>query len=380
MIQHEWTPAVGTWRSVAGLATLILALFGVPMVANAGEHAVYTTTNAGAGNQVLVFRDGPGVPLQLEDTVSTHGLGTDAGLGSQGAVVLSGNGRWLFVVNAGSNDITTFRVGHEGDLTFASRSPSGGTQPISLTQHEDLVYVLNAGGAGNITGFRARGDGSLEPIPGSTRGLGGSAVGPAQVGFNTNGDILVVTEKAANRIALYQVDAEGAASDPQILVSAGKTPFGFAIDRHDHLLVSEAFGGTVGASAVSSYELEDDSIEVETASSPTHQTAACWVVVTRRGRYAYTTNTGSGTVTGYRVLRDGDLQPLTTDGATGVTGPGSAPTDAALSAGDHVLYVLTANVGGVARFTVHLDGSLTSIGAATGVPVSSVGLAVRSID
>ncbi len=378
MTQQERTSVVRNWRFVARLVTLALA--GFSMAANAAEHAVYTTTNAAAGNTVLVFRDGPGAPLLLEESVSTQGLGTDAGLGSQGAVALSGNGRWLFAVNAGSDDITTFRVGHEGHLTFVGRSLSGGTQPISLTQHEDLVYVLNAGGTGNITGFRVRWDGSLQPIPGSTRGLGGPAVGPAQVGFNTNGDTLVVTEKAANRIALYQVDDDGAPSDPQALASAGKTPFGFAIDRHDHLLVSEAFGGAVGASALSSYELEEDAIEVESASLPTHQTAACWVVVTRRGRYAYTTNTGSGTVTGFRVLLDGDLQPLTTNGATGVTGSGSGPTDAALNAGDDGLYVLTPNVGGIARFTVNTDGSLTAHAGAIGVPLSSVGLAVRSID
>jgi len=380
MMLKEMIPAVLGRLPLAELAAFSLALAAVSISANAAEHAVYTTTNAAGSNKVLVFRDGPGALLQLDESVSTHGAGTDAGLGSQGALVLSANGRWLFAANAGSNDLTTFRVGREGHLTFVGRSPSGGTKPISLTQHDDLVYVLNAGGAGNIAGFRLRWDGSLEPIPGSTRGLGGSAVGPAQIGFNASGDTLVVTEKATNQIALYLVDEDGVPSGPQVVNSAGHTPFGFAIDRHDHLLVSEAFGGAVGASALSSYEIEDDGIEVESASAPTHQTAACWVVVTRRGGYAYTTNTGSGTVTGYRVLRGGDLQPLTTNGATGVTGSGSAPTDAALSAGDHGLYVLTPNVGGIARFAVHKDGSLTVLAGATGVPLSSVGLAVRSID
>ena len=56
-----------------------------------------------------------------------------------------------------------------------------------MTQHDDLVYVLNAGAGGNISGFRLSNDGELSPIPASTRGLGGVAVGPAQVGFNLNG-------------------------------------------------------------------------------------------------------------------------------------------------------------------------------------------------
>lgn len=378
MSQRHWTRAAPYRHFVAAIATL--ALVGFAIRVHAAEHAVYTTANAAAGNAVLVFRDAPGAPLRLDESVSTHGQGTDAGLGSQGALALSRNGRWLFAVNAGSNDISTFRVDHEGHVRFAGRHASGGMQPISLTQRGDLLYVLNAGGSGNISGFRVRWDGTLEPIPGSTRDLGGSAVGPAQVGFNTNGDTLVVTEKAANKIALYGVDEDGIPTGPMLVNSAGATPFGFAIDRHDHLLVSEAFGGAVGASAVSSYELEEDGLEIETASVPTHQTAACWVVATRHGRFAYATNTGSGTVTGYRVLRGGDLQSLTSNGATGSTGAGSAPTDAALSAGDRNLYVLTANVGRIARLGVHPDGSLSPLVGATGVPLSAVGLAVRSID
>ncbi|MGH8277836.1 MAG: lactonase family protein, partial [Steroidobacteraceae bacterium] len=313
---------------------------GLAPLAFAG-HAIYTQTNAGAGNQILVFTDGPGSPLQWRESVPTLGIGTDSGLGSQSALVLSTHGQWLLAVNAGSNDISTFHVDRHGHLTLTSRTPSGGTEPISLTQHEDLVYVLNAGGNGNITGFRLGDDGSLDPIPGSTRDLGGNAVGPAQVGFDRSGDTLVVTEKAASRIALYAVDEDGVPSAPHLAVSVGQTPFGFTFDRHDNLLVSEAFGGAPGASAVSSYELEDQGLETESASVPTHQSAACWVVATRRGAFAYATDTGSGTVTGYRVARDGDLRALTADGISGITGPGSAPTDAAL--GGDELYVLAAN-------------------------------------
>src|SRR5260370_646750 len=183
---------------------------------------------------------------------------------------------------------------------------------ISANAAEHAVYITtNAAGDNRELVFR---DGRGAPLQ-----------------FDESGDTLVVTEKATNQIALYLVDEDGVPSGPQVVNSAGHTPFGFAIDRHDHLLVSEAFGGAVGASALSSYEIEDDGIEVESASAPTHQTAASWGVVTARGSYAYTTNTGSGTVTGYRVLRGGDLQPLTTSGATGVTGSGSGPTDAALT-------------------------------------------------
>ena len=277
----------------------------------------------------------------------------------------------------GSTDISTFRVGAHGHLSLVGHTPSGGTEPISVTQHDDLVYVLNAGGDGNISGFWLSDDGELRPIPASTRGLGGVAVGPAQVGFNRTGDTLIVTEKAANAIAIYAVDDDGFASAAHINPSIGMTPFGFSFDQHDNLLVSEAFGGAAGASALSSYETEGQSLEPESASIPTHQTAACWVVVTRDGGIAYATNTGSGTVTGFHVSRDGNLQPVTATGITGVTGAGSGPTDAAINAGE--LYVLTPGIGSIVRFRINAGGSLTPQGPASGLPASAVGLAVRSI-
>jgi hypothetical protein len=65
---------------------------------------------------------------------------------------------------------------------------------------------------------------------------------------------------------------------------------------HNNLLVSEAFAGAANASAISSYDFDDKPLSLESisASVPAHQTAACWVVLARHGRYAYITNTGSG--------------------------------------------------------------------------------------
>ena len=44
--------------------------------------------------------------------------------------------------------------------------------------------------------------------------------------------------------------------------------------------------------------------------------------MTKNGRYAYATNTGSDSVSGYRVALDGTLAALDADGQTGETGTG----------------------------------------------------------
>src|SRR5262245_37705840 len=102
------------------------------------QGSVYTQTNAAEGNEILVYSRGPGGKLQLRQSVPTRGLGTGIGLGSQGALALARNGRFLYAVNAGSDSISVFIRGRHG-LVLVDRVASGGDQPISLTVKRDLL-------------------------------------------------------------------------------------------------------------------------------------------------------------------------------------------------------------------------------------------------
>ena len=192
----KWVRRVG--MRIMFVVTLIVPLLiggaGIAAAAPAAVGAVYTLTNATTGNAVQVFNRAADGSLTIAGAFATGGLGTGAGLGSQDALVLSRDHRWLFAVNAGSNDVTVFAV-WPGGLTWVDKVTSGGTDPISLSIHDNLLYVLNASGSGNIAGFTIDGAGHPTPIANSSRPLSGSSVGPAQISFNPNGTALVVTEK-----------------------------------------------------------------------------------------------------------------------------------------------------------------------------------------
>ena len=369
-----------------GLA-LTLTAAGLPFAAqvdiddddhDAGLRAghVFTSTNATAGNEVMVYRAAPGAAPVLVARLATNGLGTGTGLGNQGAVTLSGSGRHLFVVNPASHSVSTFAVRREA-LVLRSTVDSGGLRPISVTEHQGLVYVLNADGAGNISGFRDD-HGTLVPLAGSTRPLSAaSGTGSAQVGFSPDGDTLLVTEKATNRLTSYPVDADGRAGVPVVTASAGITPFGFAFDRRGHALVSEAFGGAAGASALSSYTFDEWAPArpvIVSASVGTTQTAACWVVVTPNGRHAYVTNTGSGTISRYAVQKKGGRLAL----AQGIAATaGAGPIDAAISHDGRHLFVLNSGSHTLGMYAVADDGTLAASGAASGLPTGANGLAAN---
>jgi hypothetical protein len=60
-----------------------------PALAVAPAGHVYVQTNAAAGNAVVSFARAADGSLSHEETVSTGGLGTSAGLGSQASVAIT---------------------------------------------------------------------------------------------------------------------------------------------------------------------------------------------------------------------------------------------------------------------------------------------------
>lgn len=380
-------------RRIIGFISLMILVatgFMIPLrpvtvaAVNLKSSAVYVLTNQ-VSNAVAAFNRAPDGTLTPAGMFSTGGAGNPVAqpgdpptdpFASQGALIFSDNNNLLFAVNAGSNEISVLSVG-KNNLTLVDKVSSGGVRPISLTIHGNLLYVLNEGGTPNITGFTISDTGDLTPLPGSTRPLtGGAMADPAEVSFSRDGALLVVTEKAANLIDVYVVDTDGVAGPPTPNPSNGLTPFGFAFDQRNHLIVSEAFGGAPNAAAVSSYSTAlSGMLDVVSGSVPDLQTAACWIVITNNGRYVFTTNTGSGSVSSYTLAANGSLSLLNSVAAS--TGAMSAPIDMALNNGSRYLYVLAAGLQTVEAFRVEANGSLTPIGSAGGLPFGIQGIAAR---
>lgn len=352
--------------------------------------AVFTMNNAASANYVIVFaRDGDG-SLARVDSVATGGrgsgphpvFGTDP-LESQDAVILSDDNRMLFVVNAGSSQVTSFRVSGSGALSRVSTVSSGGTFPVSLALHDDVLYTVNAMGGGNISGFRVGGDGTLTPLAGSTRPLSGAAMpGPGSIRISPDGRTLVVTEKPTNRLVLYGLNASGLPETAMATTAplTGNTPFGADFDPSGRYILSLGNIGpnraavADGSSAIALNIAAANSVLATGPAVPTTETAACWVQITPDGRYAYTTNTGSGSITGFSISGTGALTRLTANGQTGVTGMDTQPLDMAYA--DGYLYALTPGDRGIHAFRVGADGSLTAASRVTGVfPIGVTGLA-----
>jgi len=346
-------------RAVLPLLAIVLAGILAPSAMASGG-ALYTQTNDPAGNTVQAFSRAPGGALTPAGTFATGGAGLATLGGRQGAVELSGDGRSLYAVNAGSDSVSVFRIGRRGP-ELAGTVPSRGVAPTSIDEDRGRVYVLNSGGTPSVSAFWRRSDGSLAPIPGGTRALAPGAAGAAQVSVTPDHRSLVVSEREADRLETLPLDPLGRPGRPVVTASSGATPFGFGISPQGTLVVSEA-----GASTVSSYRAGyRGALRTLTASLPVGQGAACWVAVSPSGRFAYTGN-AAGSISGFAIGRDGSLTALDADGLTAPLVP--SPRDLDFDASGRYLHAVSpgsAAAGGrVTTYRVGHDGSLTLVGSA----------------
>lgn len=364
-------------RLLLAAAFLLTALAGFASPAFAGTGTggfVFTQTNAAAGNSILAYARAADGSLSFAASYPAGGLGTGVSLGSQGSVILTPDNKWLLAVDAGSHQISVFAVGPAG-LSLVDVAASQGFMPVSLSFHEGFVYVLNEGGSGNIAGFSLDSRGMLSPLAGSVQFLSnggtGAAPGGAEIAFSPDGGTLAVTEKATNRIDTFAVQG-GVASPAVSHPAAGITPYGFAFNQRGTLVVSEAFGGAPNASALSSYLVRGGFTPVS-ASVGTTQTAACWVVISNNGKFAYTTNAGSASISSYAVNKDGSISLMSA--VAGRTG--AAPTDMATGGSGAFLYALSAGGHAIDAFGMQTDGSLAPLGAVS-APAGAAGLAATN--
>jgi 6-phosphogluconolactonase len=345
-------------RAVVVLLTFLagLLLFSSSAMASHGRGALYTQTNDPNGNAVQRFDRAADGSLTPAGTFATGGVGL-AGLGGrQGAVKLSGDGRYLYAVNAGSDSVSVFHAGPRHTRLIDTVS-SRGVAPVSIAEHRGRVYVLNSGGTPSVSVYWRWFDGSLRPMPGGTRNLAEGAQGAAQVSITPDGRWLVVSERVSNRLETLPLDRFGRPGTPVVTASSGAVPFGFGITQQGTIVVSEA-----GASTVSSYRAgADGALRTVTGSLPVGQGAACWVAVSPNGRFAYTGNAAGG-IGGFAIGRGGSLTAL------GTTNLLPSPRDLDFDASGRYLHAVSpgnaATGGQVTSYRVGTDGSLTLIGTA----------------
>jgi len=312
---------------------------------------IFVQTNSADANELVAFTS----ELEPAWRRPTGGRGTGTPhLPSQGSIVTDGTR--VLVANAGSSDLSLFSL----DGERLAQVPAGGERPVSIAIRGDRAYVLNAR-TPNVAVLTLP-DGRVERLHALPAGAD-----PAQVAVTPNGESLIVTDRATNSIHVLGLESSGSA----VFASAGTTPYGFDF-AGDTLVVTEAFGGRVGAAAASSYRV-NGTIAPVSPSVPNTRSEVCWAVASADGRHVWVTNFGDGTISRYDVGADGTLELVEPIAATTVEGA-KGVRDAARSRDGSMFYALDADAQQVFAYRVE-GGALAPAGAVGGLPETVAGLA-----
>jgi 6-phosphogluconolactonase len=334
--------------------------------------AVFVQTNAADHNKVIAFERASNGTLSNIGEFDTDGRGSGGvndPLEAQGSLTLSQDHSLLFSVNAGSGNVSVFGV-HHAFLTLLDKVASGGSQPVAVAQHNNLVYVLNSGGAGSVVGFQLDFGGHLTQIENSTQFLSANATGGGSIAISPDGQFLAVTERLANNIDVFQIKSNGTLSPTVIDPSPGAGAFSVTFAPDGKAIVSETGLATAtNGSAVSSYSiLSNGKLSPVSQSVPTLGNANCWNVVTPDGTKVYVSNAGSSSISGFAIGPNGTLTPLTGT-VVGSNPEGATNLDIAVSADGKYIYTLNSGAGTIGSFAIQQNGTLTNIGEAGDLPV-----------
>jgi 6-phosphogluconolactonase (cycloisomerase 2 family) len=361
------TPAfASTSFASSTFASSTLSNKGAPSSGHSGaRHAVFVQTDATSGNHVVAYYRAADGALSPAGSYATGGLGgvlvgsVVDHTASQGSLTYDPWHSLLYAVNAGSNTVSVFAV--SGDhLALRQVLGSGGTFPVSVAVHGDLVYVVNALDGGSLQGYRVSGS-FLVPLPGSSRALGLNPSAspqftntPGQVAFTPDGSKLIVTTKAnGDDIDVFEVGFGGGLSAAPVVNSEpGTVPFAITFDAYGNLVIAEA-----GTDALATFAISGHGTLTQLDAVGTGQAATCWVAPA--GSFLFASNAGSADESGFTSAADGQLTLL------GATATDAGTVDASAAAGGQFLYVQTGGAGIVDEYAVSSGGALTQIGSVT---------------
>lgn len=271
---------------------------------------VYTLTNVSGANAVAAFdRDSRTGLLTFKNLYPTAGSGNpDTVRASQGALVASDG--YLYAVNPGSDNISAFRIGHDGVLELLGAPvSSGGVQPVSMAiSKHGILYVANRGNKvspANYSGFWLH-EGHLLPIPASSMSL--TLTGkPANVLFSQSGKLLLGSRPGDGIIDVFKVDEDGLLQRTDEL---GGQPGAFAMEfnpvaKHQLIALLARVPGSASYNMSNTGQLTPLFTDVDQAAID-----PCWLIISKNGRLVWVAGFAQSGISLHKIGSDGALTLL----------------------------------------------------------------------
>ncbi|MCA8023620.1 lactonase family protein [Burkholderia metallica] len=333
-------------------------------------------------NAVLRFIRNANGTLTPLPTVQTGGKGTNGvnyfmgntvspdALTSNHSLIVSPDGKRLFVANAGDNTITTMSIAPNGDLSVQAVSPTGGIRPTSIAFANGVLYVTHQQGANELGAYRVGADGSLTSI-GQYATVQQDAL-PTQVGISPDGKFVIVNVllkslqpvQPNQTLLAFPVNSDGTLGQPVVSKSSSVGPFAGRFgtgSRGGVFVTADAPAGTASAytfAPTGTFSSTSPPVPV------TGQAAPCWISITPDNRFVYISN-GQGTVSLFSLGADGRLSlenPVAASESGTALSATSFAADSWISPDGKFLYQDYSGADKIVSYAISATGALTKVG------------------
>jgi 6-phosphogluconolactonase len=349
-----------------GIISLCASCSGGSGAASSG--VLFSASNDSDSNVVTVMSQLSTGEFGSATRVATGGTGNGASLGVQSNLTLSPDRLHLYVCNAGSGDVSTMAVSGSS-LTLASRVSTGASTPVSIAATAKAIYILHSNGSVVVMRVDTNGLPMLPVL--TTISLAGTANAVfSDIEVNADASLLAVAERRGEKIAVFVLNSDGTPGPVNLQSSVGLEPFAMTFAGR-RLFVAEAGDHGNGASTMSSYNVAlDGSLNAISSAVADFQTAACWISLSSNSKLAFTTNTGSGSLSTYSVSATGTLT-YSFDALTGL----NVPLDIILSGGAYLNVLARSGSGkSISSYSISVDGHLHLIGSSPNLSANSSGV------
>lgn len=276
------------------------------------------------------------------------------------AEVASPNGRYLYVANHDSNNVSELVIGTNGNLVAGNSYTTAGSEPVSLAINPagTLLFVLDyygpgysdtTPGPGILIVYPINSDGSLgTPVTSGSTPYSGLQCFPAGVAVSANGDFVYVTN--TNSVIVTTATPSTTPATPSSCPTQG-TISGFSI----------ASGGALSPLTGSPYLA---------GSTPTG------LAIDPTSRFLYATDSAQNQLIVYTILSTGELisqnsGPFTT---------GTFPVAVVVDPRDQYLYVTNYNGGTISEYSISQANGVPSAGAASAISTGAPGPTCLLVD
>lgn len=309
------------------------------MVTPNGKYLYVANSNANTISMYHILNNGSLIVLPTPTILSNN---------YPSSIAITPDGNYAYVTNNSGNTISMYSIASNGELsalTVPTISSGNSPSSIAITPNGRYIYVTNSGDS-TISMYSITDNGELSTLPMPTTH---SRKYPASIAITPNGNYAYVTNSQDSIVSMYSINSHGELDAlPIPTIPSGDSPSGIAITPNGNY----AYATNINDSTLSMYSIATDGNLSYLATPAPTNFAPQSILITPNGNYAYVTNYGKNAVSMYNIGNTGELTPLYVSFNNYTVDTQSSPYGISITPNGQYLYVTNSVSNTVSEYLI----------------------------